>query len=178
MSLIRTSRLVLAIAFAATLAGCTGVPAGVEPVRDFELDRYLGQWYEIARLDHRFERGMSRVTAEYSRKPDGSVKVINRGYLADEGRWKEAEGKARFAGDPSVGHLEVSFFGPFYGSYVVFELEREGYQYAFVTSSSRSYLWLLARTPQVPDAVRDQFLQRAGQLGFDLEQLIWVKQPR
>ena len=133
------------------LGGCLGMPEGVKPVGEFELDRYLGKWYEIARLDHSFERGLEKVTAEYSLRDDGGVKVINRGYSARKGEWKEAEGKAFLVEDASTGYLKVSFFGPFYGSYVIFELERAGYQYAFVSGPDESYLWLLARTPQVSD---------------------------
>lgn len=99
----------------ALIAGCTGVPEGIKPIEDFTLDRYRGKWYEIARLDHSFERGLSRVTAEYSLREDGGVKVVNRSFDAEHARWKQSEGKAYFVGAPNVGHLKVSFFGPFYG---------------------------------------------------------------
>ncbi|WP_082888473.1 lipocalin family protein [Marinobacter sp. LQ44] len=105
------------------LTGCTGLPKGIEPVTGFDQDRYLGTWYEIARLDHSFERSLSQVTADYTLNDDGSIKVINRGYNAEKGEWKEAQGRAKFVGDSEVGHLKVSFFGPFYASYVVFELD-------------------------------------------------------
>ena len=169
------SRFVVAL-FALLLASCTGTPEGISPVKGFELPRYLGTWHEIARLDHSFERGMSQVTADYSLNDDGSVKVVNRGYLADKNEWKEAIGKAKFVGAEDVGHLKVSFFGPFYGGYVIYELDHEGYQYAFVTSYNRDYLWLLARTPQISDALKQQFLQQAAALGFDTGALIWVEQ--
>lgn len=158
------------------LTGCTGVPEGVTPVRDFELHRYLGKWYEIARLDHSFERGLEQVTAEYSLRSDGSVDVINRGYSPKDGRWHEAEGKARVVGKPNVGHLKVSFFGPFYSSYVVFELDTTNYQYAFVSGNSKSYLWLLSRTPTVSDALLTRFRTRAGKLGFPVNELVYVVQ--
>jgi apolipoprotein D and lipocalin family protein len=105
------------------LVGCIGIPDGVTPVENFQLERYLGKWYEIARLDHSFERGLSHVTAEYSMNPDGSVRVINRGYSVKDNKWKQAEGKARFVKKSDQGFLKVSFFGPFYGSYVILELE-------------------------------------------------------
>ena len=105
---------------------------------------------------------------------DGSVKVTNRGYLDDKGEWKEAIGKAKFVGDKDVGHLKVSFFGPFYGGYVIYELDHEHYQYAFVTSYNRKYLWLLARSPIISDTLRKQFVSQASELGFDTEALIWV----
>jgi apolipoprotein D and lipocalin family protein len=156
------------------LAGCTGVPDGVEPVQGFELERYLGKWYEIARLDHSFERGLTRVSAEYSPGEDGSVIVLNRGYSADDG-WQSAQGKALFMGPADQGYLKVSFFGPFYGSYIVFELAPD-YQYAFISGNSKSYLWLLARTPTVSPELRAHFIRRAAELGFPVEQLIFVDQ--
>lgn len=162
--------------FALLLVSCTGTPEGISPVTGFELQRYLGGWYEIARLDHSFERGMTRVTADYSLNDDGSVKVVNRGYLAAEDEWKEATGKAKFVGDEDVGHLKVSFFGPFYGGYVIYELDHQGYEYAFVTSYSRDYLWLLARKPQVSEALKQQFIEQADALGFATGALIWVDQ--
>lgn len=158
------------------LMSCTGTPEGISPVTGFELQRYLGSWYEIARLDHSFERGMTRVTADYSLNDDGSVKVVNRGYLAAEDEWREATGKAKFVGAEDVGHLKVSFFGPFYGGYVIYELDHQGYQYAFVTSYNRDYLWLLARKPQVSEALKQQFIKQADALGFDTGALIWVDQ--
>ena len=160
------------------VAACVRVPDGIEPVRAFELDRYLGTWYEIARLDHSFERGLDNVSARYERNTDGTVRVVNRGYARDTGEWDEAVGKASPAGAPDEGYLKVSFFGPFYAAYVVFELEREDYRYAFVTSSDRSYLWLLSRTPEVDDSVLEMFRARAIALGFDLDELIVVDQSR
>lgn len=157
------------------LYGCLGMPEGVSPVDEFSLDRYLGTWYEIARLDHSFERGLERVTAEYSLRDDGGVQVINRGFSLKDGKWKEAVGKAYFAGDPNEGFLKVSFFGPFYGSYVLFELDRKDYQYAFVSGNNTSYLWFLARTPTVDQDIMDRFVSRSGELGFDTNKLIFVK---
>ena len=158
------------------LTGCLGMPDGVMPVKDFELNRYLGKWYEIARLDHSFERGLENVTAEYAMRKDGGVSVLNRGYSPDNKKWKEASGKAYFVDKPSVGYLKVSFFGPFYGSYLVFELDKKDYQYAFVSGPDTSYLWLLARTPTVPREVMDKFKQKSEELGFDTGKLIYVKQ--
>lgn len=157
------------------LTACTGTPERVQPVEGFELDRYLGKWYEIARLDHPFERGLSRITAEYSLRDDGGVRVVNRGYSNTSGEWEEAEGTAYFVEREDVGHLKVSFFGPLYGSYIVFELDND-YQYAFVCGPKTSYLWLLARTPTVPDDVLQHFVERASMLGFDTGALIFVEQ--
>lgn len=164
------------LAMPALLTGCLGMPQGVRPVTGFELDRYLGTWYEIARLDHSFERGLTRVTAEYSLREDGGVRVVNRGYSTEKQVWKEAVGKAYFVEDESTGYLKVSFFGPFYGSYVVFELDQAGYQYAFISGPDTSYLWLLARTPTVSVELLQRFMQRATALGFDTDALILVGQ--
>jgi apolipoprotein D and lipocalin family protein len=160
----------------AVLAACTGIPPGVESVQEFELNKYLGKWYEIARLDHRFERGLDKVTAEYTLRDDGGVRVINKGYKTDAGEWSEIEGKAYFVGPENEGHLKVSFFGPLYSSYVVFELDREDYRYAFVSGNNTSYLWLLSRTPEVSDELLARFRTRAKELGFDTDALIYVRQ--
>ncbi|RUM50006.1 MAG: lipocalin [Marinomonas sp.] len=157
------------------LTGCTSAPKGIEPVQEFELSKYLGTWYEIARLDHSFERGLSNVTAEYSLRKDGGVRVINRGYSAEEGKWEQAEGKAYFVEDSDTGHLKVSFFGPFYGAYVVFNLD-EDYQQSFVSGPDRSYLWFLSRTPTVSEADKQRFIQAARAKGFDTDELIFVEQ--
>jgi len=157
------------------LAGCTGLPDGVTPVDHFQLERYLGKWYEIARLDHSFERGLSQVFAEYSRNADGSVKVINRGYSAGDNKWKQAEGKAYFVKRPDQGFLKVSFFGPFYGSYVILELDKKDYAYALVCGPDRSYLWILARSPKISDEVKNALVAKASDLEFKTENLIWVR---
>jgi apolipoprotein D and lipocalin family protein len=156
------------------VTGCVAVPDGIQPVTGFQAERYLGRWYEIARLDHGFERGMSRVTAEYRQRDDGGLEVINRGYLADSKTWKQALGKAYFVQSPDIGYLKVSFFGPFYGSYVVFELDRQDYRYALVSGPDRSYMWLLARSPTLDAATRDRLVARAAAAGFDTSKLIFV----
>ncbi|WP_138437392.1 lipocalin family protein [Marinobacter shengliensis] len=157
------------------LAGCTGLPKGIEPVTGFDQNRYLGTWYEIARLDHSFERGLSQVSAEYTLNDDGSIKVINRGYNAEKGEWKEAQGRAKFVGDSNVGHLKVSFFGPFYASYVVFGLD-DDHTTAYITGYNRNYLWLMSRTPEVSEEVLEAFKARAVAEGFELGELIVVEQ--
>ena len=126
------------------LSACLGMPKSVAPVQNFQLNNYLGKWYEIARLDHRFERGLQQVTAEYQLKQDGSVSVTNRGFDTRRNVWKQSVGKAKFVDQRDEGYLKVSFFGPFYGSYVVFELD-QNYQFAFVSGPDTSYLWLLSR---------------------------------
>ena len=155
------------------LSGCLTVPDGIEPVDNFEINRYLGKWYEIARLDHSFERGLEAVSAEYSLRDEGGIRVINSGRNTDTQANQEAEGRAYFVEEPNLGYLKVSFFGPFFGSYVIFELD-ENYQYAFIAGNTTNYLWLLARTPEVSEEIVDQFISRATQLGFDTSQLIFV----
>jgi len=155
------------------LSACVGKPEKVEPVTGFELQRYLGEWHEIARLDHSFERGLSQVTANYSLREDGGVKVINRGYDAKNNQWKEAEGKAYFVNRPDEAYLKVSFFGPFYGSYIVFELDKEQYQYSLVSGPDISYFWILARTPQLSDELKTSLVQKATARGFNTDKLIW-----
>lgn len=157
------------------LAGCTSVPEGVTPVTGFDSERYLGTWYEVARFDHSFEEGLSRVTATYSKRDDGGIKVINRGYDAETGEWDEAEGKAYFVGDETTGHLKVSFFGPFYASYVIADLDKTAYQYSLVTGPDRSYLWILARQPTLPKSVLNGLVNKAESLGYATDELIWVE---
>jgi len=156
------------------LTGCVGIPDNVKPVDHFKLESYLGKWYEIARLDHSFERGLSRVTASYSLRDDGGLRVINRGYSAKDNKWKEAEGKAYFVQGSDQGYLKVSFFGPFYGSYIVFELDHDNYQYSLVSGPDKSYFWILAREPQIKDDIKDILIGKAASLGFDTSKLIYV----
>lgn len=156
------------------LVGCVGMPDTVRPVENFELERYLGTWYEIARLDHSFERGLTHVTAEYSLRGKGGVRVVNRGYSAKKDEWKQAEGRAYFVESPDLGFLKVSFFGPFYGSYVIFELDQEEYSYALVSGPDTSYLWLLARTPEISEELKNRLLESAAERGFDTAAIIHV----
>ncbi|NHZ61425.1 lipocalin family protein [Massilia genomosp. 1] len=166
----------LFVVMAFLLAGCVSKPQGIEPVANFDSARYLGKWYEIARLDHSFERGLSRVTADYSMRDDGGIKVINRGYNAEKKEWKQSEGKAYFVEQPDVGYLKVSFFGPFYGSYIVFDLERDNYGYSMISGPDKSYFWLLSRTPIMDEATKKRVVGQAQALGFDTSTLIYVDQ--
>jgi apolipoprotein D and lipocalin family protein len=160
------------------LAGCTGIPSNVTPVGNFDAKKYLGKWYEIARLDHSFERGLSDVSAEYSLRDDGGIRVVNRGYRESDKRWKQIEGKAYFVNRPDVGRLKVSFFWPFYGSYIVIALDEKDYQYSLVCGPNRSYLWLLAREPKLDPSIRANLLDQAHDLGFATNQLIFVNHDR
>ena len=157
------------------VSGCLGLPPNVLPVSNFELDRYMGQWFEIARLDHSFERGLEAVTATYSRRKDDGIAVLNKGYNAKKQEWSEAEGKASFVQGSTEGHLKVSFFGPFYSSYVVFELGEE-YQYAYVSGPTTEYLWLLARQPTVDKERIAHFEQTVRALGYDTEKILYPTQ--
>jgi apolipoprotein D and lipocalin family protein len=171
-----TSRVIgiLLIGAAALVSvGCTAVPEGVEPVSDFSLDRYLGTWFEIARLDHRFERGLSEVTATYSRRDDGGVRVQNRGFNDETGDWEDIEGKAYFIGSADRGSLKVSFFGPIYGGYHVIALD-DAYQHALVSGPDRSYLWILSRTPEMDPQVLTKLTEQARVLDFPVDELIFV----
>ena len=158
------------------LSGCTtGKPTNVEPVTHFDVNRYLGQWYEIARLDHSFERGLDQVTATYSLNPDNSIKVINRGFNSENQQWQQAQGKAKLVNQPNIGHLKVSFFGPFYGSYIIFALE-DDYSAALVSSYNYDYLWILAREKDISPELLHRYLALAKQAGFDTNKLIYPQQ--
>lgn len=160
----------------ALLAACVGKPDNVVPVDNFDSGKYLGTWYEIARLDHSFERGLEQVNATYSLRDDGGIKVVNRGYDTKKAEWKESVGKAYFVDKKDEGYLKVSFFGPFYGSYIVFELDRDNYQYSLVSGPDKSYLWLLSRTPTMDEATKKRLVGKAQALGFDTSKLIYVSQ--
>lgn len=160
------------------LSGCAGNPVAAKPVAAFEADRYLGTWYEIARLDHVFERDLEDVTATYSKRDDGKFTVLNRGYKTTSGKLKTAKGKAKFGGDENLGHLKVSFFGPFYGDYIIFDLEQSAYSTAYISGGKDNYLWLLSRTPIISDEVRRDFIAQSKALGYDTDDLIWVEQTR
>ena len=164
----------LLIASCLSLQSCTGVPDGVTPVTPFELNRYLGQWHEIARLDHSFERGLTEVTAQYSMREDGGIQVINRGYNAKEDQWEEAQGKAYFVADSNTGRLKVSFFGPFYGGYNVAKLEPD-YSMALVIGPSLEYAWLLSRSPTPPAQLCQRYFDTAAALGIEPKQWISIQ---
>jgi apolipoprotein D and lipocalin family protein len=163
---------------ATLILGCTGVPKGLEPVSEFDGARYMGKWYEIARLDHSFEKDLSNVSAMYTAKENGEIAVLNRGYNEKTGEWEQVEGKARFVGNETIGSLKVSFFGPFYGGYHVIELDRLNYSYAMVSGPSRSYLWILSRDTVLGEAIYSRLVARAGESGFDTSALIRVVHDR
>lgn len=153
--------------------GCVDLPEKVEPVQKFNMTRYLGTWYEIARLDHLFERGLNNVTAEYARSENGGMTIKNRGYMVMHQEWRESEAKADFVGERNVGHLKVSYIPMTYQSYAIFDLD-EDYEHAMVCGDDTGYLWLLARSPDANEYVIDEFIEKAQALGFDTSELIFV----
>ncbi len=158
------------------LMQCLGLPDSIQPVKNFNINKYLGRWFEIARLDHSFESGLDRVTAEYSLREDGGLRVLNKGFSEAENKWKQAEGKAYFARGNDEGYLKVSFFGPFYGSYAVFDIDEKNYSYAFISGNTTSFLWLLSRSPDVSKELMDRFIKKSKEAGFDTDSLIFVRQ--
>ena len=167
--------LIVTLAGVFGLTACAKTPTSPQVITNFDSEKYLGTWYEIARLDHSFERGLSNVTANYSMRDDGKIKVVNRGFKEKSNTWSESVGKAKFAVAKTTGSLKVSFFGPFYGAYNIVKLD-ENYQYALVVSTGTDYLWLLSRQKTIPEIIKQEYLKKATELGFDIQELIWVKQ--
>ena len=153
---------------------CSTIPDGAIAVQDFDQTKYLGKWYEIARLDFKYERDLNNTTAEYSLKENGMIKVDNNGYNSKKEEWTQAIGKAKFVDDPEVAMLKVSFFGPFYSGYNVIAID-EDYQYALVAGASLDYLWILSRTTTIPENVKKEYLDKAQKIGYKTEDLLWVE---
>lgn len=155
------------------ISSCLSTPSLVQPVTPFDLEKYLGTWYEVARLDHTFERGLENVTATYTLDNKGSIIVQNRGYSPQKQKWKDIKGKAKpVAGNE--GFLKVSFFGPFYSSYIIFHLD-EDYSKALVCGSGTGYLWILSRTPEISEEELNFLIMKAREYGFNTDHLILVK---
>jgi apolipoprotein D and lipocalin family protein len=160
-----------------SLFSCRSIPKGVEAVKNFDKERYLGKWYEIARIDFKYEKDLNNTTAEYSPMSNGKIKVVNKGYNYKKKKWETATGKAKFVGDENTAMLKVSFFGPFYAGYNVIKIDT-AFHYALVAGDKFKYLWILSRTPTIPDDVRNDYLQFATQVGFDTDRLIWVEHKK
>ena len=158
------------------ISGCARIPDNVEAVKGFNVERYLGTWYEIARLDHSFERGLNNVSATYTLRKGGGIKVLNKGYDKKRGKWKQAEGKAYFVAGPDVGRIKVSFFGPFYGGYNIIDLDKKDYSYSLVCGPNLSYLWILARDKKLKGETLSKLINEAKNLGFETDKLIFVEQ--
>ncbi|WP_423148239.1 lipocalin family protein [Rubrolithibacter danxiaensis] len=160
-----------------TCSSGPSIPAGATAVSPFNVEKYLGRWYEIARFDYRFERNLNNVTADYSLNPDGTIRVLNRGFDYVKNKWKESTGKAKFVNDSNTGRLKVSFFGPFYSGYNVIALDPK-YRYALIAGDNLDYLWILSRETTIPDNVREEYIQKAESIGYDTKKLIWVKHDK
>lgn len=163
----------IAVGTTLLLSSCQTMPKGAVPVKPFDSEKYLGKWYEIARLDFVHEKNLSHTTAHYSLNDDGSIKVVNKGYNFKKEKNEEATGKAKFVDSKNEGKLKVSFFGPFYSGYNVIALDPE-YKYALVAGKNLDYLWLLSREKSMPDAIKASYLRQASNLGYQIEDLIWV----
>ncbi len=156
------------------LTSCSSIPKGVTAVSPFDKELYLGKWYEIARFDFKFERGLNNTTAEYSLRNDGKIRVTNRGYDYEKKEWKEAIGKAKFVNEDSVAMLKVSFFGPFYSGYNVIAIDPE-YKYALVCGASFDYMWILSREKSIPNNIKEEYVAKAEKLGFNTSNLLWIE---
>ncbi|HEX2935303.1 MAG TPA: lipocalin family protein [Bacteroidales bacterium] len=176
--MIKTKHLIagalVTIATVLVFASCKTIPKGAKAVAPFDKNRYLGKWYEIARLDFKYERDLNNTTAEYSLNDNGSIKVVNRGFNYKTNEWKEAKGKAKFVGDPTEAKLKVSFFGPFYSGYNVLAIDPE-YKYALVAGKNLDYLWILARETTIPESVKNEYLKKAEEIGYKTSDLVWVE---
>lgn len=153
------------------LGGCSKPTVDNSVVNNFDLNRFLGSWYEIARFDHKFERGMEQTKATYTLREDGKVDVLNTGMK--DGKHSKAKGVAKLTDTPAL--LRVSFWGPFYSDYRVMLLDSD-YRYALVGSGSDDYLWILSRTPQITPETQTLILAEAQKRGYDTDKLIWVNQ--
>jgi apolipoprotein D and lipocalin family protein len=153
------------------------IPQGVTAIQPFDKQKYLGKWYEIARIDFKYERGLNNTSAHYSLNANGTIMVVNKGYNTQKGVWKQAIGKAKFVGDINVGMLKVSFFGPFYSGYNIIALDAD-YQYALIAGASFKYLWILSRQTTIPDAIKDEYLKMAEDYGFNTSNLLWVEHDK
>jgi len=164
----------LGLATLLVLKSCKTIPEGAEVVKPFDIARYMGKWYEIARLDFKYERDLNNTTATYSLNDNGTVKVVNRGFNIRTKEKAEAIGKAKFAGPDKEGKLKVSFFGPFYSAYNIIALDPD-YRYALVAGKNLKYLWILSRETTIPGNIREDYLKKAQQAGYNTSELIWVE---
>ena len=144
---------------------------------DFELERFLGSWFEIARLDNAIEKDLDNVMSQYSLNTDGTIKVINSGYHRVEQHWKKTEGIARFRHNHQKGDFSVNFLSPVYKGYNIISVD-EGYNYALITGSNLNYLWMMSRHKTIPEQIKRKYLKLASLIGFNTEALLWVNQDR
>lgn len=156
---------------------CSSIPEKAKPVENFDVNRYLGVWYEIARFDFRFEKDLDNTSAQYQLDENGNVMVLNSGYNFVKNKWTKADGLAKFRGNKDIAALKVSFFGPFYAGYNVVALD-EQYQYALIAGKKLDYLWILSRTKTIPEEIKTEYITIAQEIGYDTSKLIWVKHDR
>lgn len=173
----KTSVIVLSVGLIVLFNSCSSMPKNAKAVKNFDINKYLGTWYEIARFDFRFEKDLNNVSAQYSLNKEGNVIVLNSGYNYQKNEWKKADGLAKFRGDKDLAELKVSFFGPFYAAYNVIALDGN-YQYALIAGKNLDYLWILSRTKSIPEKVKADYLKIAKEIGYDTSKLIWVKHNR
>ncbi|PID27011.1 MAG: lipocalin [Candidatus Cloacimonadota bacterium] len=165
---------IIAITFLYFSCSFVSIPDGLKPVDNFEIKKYLGKWYEIARIDNRFEKNLIKKTAIYSLNDDGTIKVLNRGYNIVDKEWKEYERKAKFVQKRSLGRLKVSFFGPFYRGYNIIDIDKKGYEWSIASGPNRDYLWILSRKPRINDNLLMELLLKVEDFGYKTEDLIFV----
>jgi apolipoprotein D and lipocalin family protein len=177
MNKILTGTTIFGVTLMSLLSSCRSIPKGAMAVKPFDITKYLGQWYEVARLDFRFERNLNNTTARYSFNPDGSINVLNRGFDYKTNKWKESIGKAKFVGDTTEAKLKVSFFGPFYAGYNVIAIDPD-YTYALIAGKNKKYLWLLSRGKTMPENIKQNYLKKAESLGYNISDLVWVEHEK
>ncbi|WP_299777364.1 lipocalin family protein [uncultured Formosa sp.] len=167
----------LLIIMALVFTSCATIPEKAEAVSPFNKEEYLGKWYEIARLDFKYEKDLNNTTANYSINPDGTIKVVNKGYNYVKKEWTEANGKAKFIDSDTIAKLKVSFFGPFYSGYNVIALT-DNYKYALVAGKNLDYLWILSRETTIPEHIKQDFINQAKAIGYKTQDLIWVEHTK
>ncbi len=148
------------------------IPPKAITIKNFRPEKYTGKWYEIARIDFRYERNMDNTTAEYSLNKNGSITVVNSGYNYKKQKFTTARGIARFVNLPNEGMLKVSFFGPFYAGYNIIAIDRK-YRYALVAGRNLNYLWILSRETTIPEDIKESYLQQARSIGYNTDRLVW-----
>ncbi|MEE9331718.1 MAG: lipocalin family protein [Methylophilaceae bacterium] len=163
------------------LSSCADALENITIIDGVDADQYLGTWYEIARLDHPFERGLDNVTTHYELEKDGGIKITSKGFNRKHQKWDVAVGEARFlapkqANNTYLGKLSVAFNGSSYGRYNIIELDKIYYNYAMVCGPNKKYLWILARTPELTYPIKQHLMSKANELGFDTDSLIHVNQ--
>lgn len=170
--------ILLGAGIAAVLYSCGAtIPKKAVAVTNFDKAKYLGKWYEIARLDYKWEKDLNNVTAEYSLNDNGTIKVDNKGYDVKKDKWEESVGKAKFVKKDNIGMLKVSFFGPFYAGYNVIAVDKD-YKYALVAGESLDYMWILSREATIPESIKADYLIKAQEIGYKISDLVWVKHDK